>query len=89
MINNVNNNQFPDINAQSRIAQNKGGNTKTGNNADVLSQIGDNPLIKKAMQKPDEQVNAVENARKLLADGKLDTPENILKAARNIVEFGI
>ncbi|MHC4264652.1 MAG: hypothetical protein ACYSUK_01820 [Planctomycetota bacterium] len=56
--------------------------------ADASLQIDYASLISKALS-PDNDSLAVQNAKKLLQDGQLDNPENIQKAAENIITFGI
>ena len=38
---------------------------------------------------PAEDADAVARARQLIAEGQLDSPENIRKAAQNMLEFGV
>ncbi len=54
---------------------------------DLRSQYAD--LIQKALQEPKNAVFEVEQAKKAIQDGTLDTPENILQAALNLVKHGI
>ena len=55
--------------------------------AEVLS--GNLPNIRKAQASEEVNAQAVQEARKMLADGTLDTPEIIIQAAENLVSLGI
>jgi hypothetical protein len=46
-------------------------------------------LIARASEAPDVNLEAVEEARRLIAEGKLDTPEAARRAAENLLDFGI
>ncbi len=46
-------------------------------------------LQRQAAQTPDIDTDAVEQARQLLKSGQLDTPDAILRAARNMLNRGI
>ena len=59
------------------------------NKADASLQISSALLVEKAAQEPIEDVDKVERARLLLLSGELDRPENIHRAAENILKFGI
>ena len=58
-------------------------------NADVTVRIDYAALIDKAMKIPQTDSQDIEKAKKLLISGELENPENFLKAAENIVTFGI
>lgn len=60
-----------------------------GNDADVMVRIDSASFIDKAMKIPQTDAQAVEKAKKLLLSGELENPANFLKAAENIVNFGI
>ena len=59
------------------------------NEEDVSLQVDYAPLIDKAMQTPQPDDTAVQQAKQLLLSGRLDTPENIRAAAENIIMFGV
>ncbi len=61
----------------------------SGNDADVSVQVDYASFIDTAMQTPKTDLQAIENARKLLLSGQLESPENIKQAAENIMTFGI
>ena len=61
----------------------------TGNDADVSVQVDYASFIDRAMQAPQTDTQAVQRAGELLLSGQLESPENIRKAAENIIEFGI
>jgi len=89
MINKINNNQISDLLKEAFVKQPNGSRPAEDENADVLLQVSYGGLVEKAQHAPAEDVSAVERARHLLATGQLDTPENIRKAAENILKFGI
>lgn len=68
-------------------AQNKVQNDITSESASA--SVSCDNLITQAQQMDTEDTQAVQNARKLLLSGQLDTPENIKKAAENILKFGV
>ena len=59
------------------------------NDADVSVQVNYASLIDKAVQEPKGDAQRVQRARELLMSGQLESPENILEAAENIVKYGI
>ena len=59
------------------------------NDADVSVQVKYAFLIEKAMQQPQTDTQLIQRARDLLLSGQLESPENIRRAAENIVKFGI
>jgi hypothetical protein len=59
------------------------------NDVDVSVQVNYASLIDKAVQEPKGGAQRVEQARKLLLSGQLESPENIREAAENIVKYGI
>ncbi|UCF15707.1 MAG: hypothetical protein JSW59_20115 [Phycisphaerales bacterium] len=46
-------------------------------------------LIEKAVQEPEKAAQRVQKARELFLSGKLESPENINEAAKNILKYGI
>lgn len=56
---------------------------------DVSVQVNYASLIDQAMQIPQTDVNKVEQARKLLLSGRLESPDNFRQAAEYMVTFGI
>ncbi len=61
----------------------------TGNEADVSVQVDYASFIDCAMKIPQTDSQAIEQAKELLLSGQLESPENIKKAAGNIITFGI
>ena len=89
MIERINNNQVRDILKESSSRQSEPSMSSANNQIDALLQVNYQSLIEKAKQLPQEDTDAVERARELLLAGQLESPENIQKAAENIVKFGI
>jgi len=89
MINKINNNQIPDLLRDTSARQPKCTQTPAENTADASLQVSYQPLIEKAQQESLQDTEAVERARQLLLSGELDSPENIRKAAENIITFGV
>ena len=89
MINKINNNQVPELLKEAFAKQSNCLRPSADDNADVLLQVSYGPLVEKAQNAPLEDAKAVERARQLLLSGQLDSPENIRKAAENILKFGI
>ena len=59
------------------------------NNTDTQIDVRYDQMIEKAAQPQQPDLSKIENAKKLLATNQLDNPENIRKAAENIINFGI
>ena len=102
MINKLDNNQIPEgtLNTNRGVlgaAQNVNNGTSSpinvqnsaDNTEDASLQISFNNLIEQAAKAPDQDDSAVARAKALIASGQLDTPENIEKAAHNILKYGI
>ena len=87
MVQEINKNQITGIFNETRKPLKLGveGNTK----ADALLQTSYESVAEAVKQEPIEDTNRVERARQLLLSGELDSPENILKAAKNILEYGV
>jgi hypothetical protein len=75
----VNQNTSPQVNTQNR----------PDSAQDASLQVSFGSLIEQAKQPPIEDGSAVARAKALIASGQLDTPENIQKAAQNIVKYGV
>lgn len=56
---------------------------------DASLQITNESLIQQSQQLPSQDSSAVEDAKKLILSGQLDTPENIRAAAEAIIKFGV
>ncbi len=63
--------------------------TRVTSGADASLQVDFGTLIDKAAEAQSSDAKAVERAKALLASGQLDSKENILEAADNILKFGI
>ena len=61
----------------------------TGNDADVSVQVDYASFIDRAMQTPQMDSKTVRQAKELLLSGQLESPKNIRKAAKYIIEFSI
>lgn len=59
------------------------------NTQDASLQVSFDSLIEQAKQIPTDDGSAVARAKALIASGQLDTPENIQKAAQNILKYGV
>ena len=88
MIDKINNNPVQQFVKNEQLeTQNK---IKNGvSNDSVKTSVSCEKLLAQAQQLDTQDNQAVENARILLLSGQLDTPENIKKAAENILKFGI
>jgi hypothetical protein len=102
MINKLNNNQISEgaLNTNKGVlgaTQNVNSNSSaqvtsqngTDNTQDASLQISFDSIMEQAKQIPVENESAVASAKALIASGQLDTPENILKAAQNMLKHGI
>lgn len=56
---------------------------------DASLRVSFDNLIEQARQTPTEGESVVAHAKAMITSGLLDTPENTLKAAQNIVKFGV
>ena len=60
-----------------------------GNDAEVSVQVDYASFIENAIKVPQTDSKVIEQAKKLLLSGELESSENIQKAAENILNFGI
>lgn len=60
-----------------------------GNDEGVTVQVDYASFIESAIKIPQNDSRLVEKAKELLLSGRLESPENIKKAAKNIVTYGI
>ncbi|MCE5340921.1 MAG: hypothetical protein LLF92_07315 [Planctomycetaceae bacterium] len=88
MIEKIDNSQVPDV-MKDILKQSGPSAPKANNLEDASLQITHQEIIEQAGQLPSQDTNAVEEARKLIMSGQLDTPENIRAAAQNIAKFGV
>ena len=102
MINKLNNNQISEgalntrkgvLGATQTVNQSSSPQISTqngpDNTQDASLQVSFDNLIEQAKQAPTEDGSAVARAKALIASGQLDTPENIQKAAQNILKYGV
>ncbi len=89
MIEKINNNQVPEILKESSSRQPELSSEPADNQVDASLQVTYDSLIEKAKELPPQDADAVEQARRLLLSGELESPENIRAAAENIAKFGI
>jgi hypothetical protein len=89
MIEEVNINPIRDFLETSSSRQPDSAGPHPNDDEDVSVQVDYAYLIDEAMQSPQTDTQAVQRARELLLSGELESPENILEAAENIVTFGI
>ena len=88
MIGKIDTNQLP-LEPGSSSGQLNAPNALPNSHADVSVQVQYAHLVEKAMQLTQTDTERVEQVRELLLSGQLERPENIQKAAENIVKFGI
>lgn len=88
MIEKIDNNQIPEV-LKEVSKQPQSSNRSQNSPEDASLQISNEYLIEQAKNLPSENTNAVEQARRLILSGQLDTPENIKAAAQAIAKFGI
>ena len=55
---------------------------------DASLRISYASLIDQAMQSPEADVDTIRQAQETLLSGELENPDNVRKAAENIIEFG-
>ena len=60
-----------------------------GNDAAVTIQVDYASFIENALKIPQTDSQVVEQAKELLLSGQLDSPENIISAAENMINLGI
>jgi hypothetical protein len=89
MIEEINNNQVPDILKESSAMQPNSSNTPANDQIDASLQVSYDSLIEQAAQIPPEDISVVQRAHQLLSSGQLESPENIRAAAEIIVTFDI
>jgi hypothetical protein len=88
MLDKINNNRISDILKEAFPKQAAPVTVDTNDQADASLQISYGSLIDEAKQSQQQEIITVEQARKLIASGELDTPENIRAAAEAITKLG-
>ncbi len=89
MIDKVSNNQIPEIYKDTASRQTPCTRTSGNNHADASLQVSYEALLEQAKEQSVNDANVVERARHMLMSGELDNPENIRKAAENLLKFGV
>ena len=89
MIDKIGPNNQPLIESGSSTGQPNPPGVLRGNDVDVSIQVNYASLIDKAMQPPKTDDQLIQQARKLLLSGRLESKEIIKTAAENILEYGI
>jgi hypothetical protein len=88
MIGKIDHNQIQDISDKTATRISNPAKSEQQEKADASLQVDYASLITKALS-PDNDSLVVQQAKKLIETGELDNPENIQKAAENIITFGI
>lgn len=88
MIDKINNNRVSDILRDTSARQPSSASSSAESKAAAL-QVSCESLLQTTQQESLDDPKALERARQLLLSGQLDSPENIRKAAENIVDFGV
>ena len=89
MIENIKNNQFPDVLKESSSTQSGPVTIPSNSDLDASLQVSYDSLIEQAKQQPQDDATAVQRARALIESGQLDSEQNFRAAAEAIVKFGI
>jgi len=89
MIEEVNTNPIRDFLEASSSRQPDSAGPHPNDDEDVSVQVDYASLIDQAMQSPQTDNQTIQRARELLLSGELESLDNILEAAENIVTFGI
>ena len=89
MVEKITNNQVSDILNELAVKRTGGMRSGDDSRADASLDISYASLLEQAGQETVDDAKIVERARQLLLSGQLDRPENIRKAAQNILERGI
>lgn len=89
MIDKIGTNNQPFIESGSSAGQPKDPRALRGSDVDISVQVNYASLVEKAIQPPKTDEQRVREARELLLSGELQSEENIKKAAKNIIKYGI
>lgn len=91
MINNIDTSQMQHIPGKPPFQQPDPAKTPSVDNAEVSIQLGFDSLVQQTMEISEAKADAdaVQEARRLLQSGRLDTPQNVRAAAEDILKFGI
>lgn len=89
MIEKVNNDQMPGFIEKSGLQGPDKKQLPAGNQMNVSFEVDWTALINKAIETKPEESQAVEDARKLLLSGQLDSIDSARRASKNIIDCGI
>lgn len=89
MINNIDRNQVRHLVGQPSLPNTDPATARPADQADAALQVRFGDLINQAKQSAQTDTDAVHEARQLLNSGQLTSPENIVSAARNMLNYGI
>lgn len=89
MVEKITNNQVSDVLNELAVKRTNGMQSGDDSQADASLHVSYESLLEQAGQERIEDAKIVERARQMLLSGELDQPENIRKAAENILECGI
>ena len=89
MIDRIGTDQIRDMAEQPAAKQAEAAKTASDNQAAASLQADYAALVEKALQIPETNASAVEEAKQLLLSGGLDTLDSAKEAARKILELGI
>jgi len=89
MIEQVNTHKIQDFLEKSSSGRSNSAGALPGDDADVSVQVDYASLIDRAMQTPQTDIKAVQQAKELLLSGQLESKENIQKTAKDIVNLGL
>ncbi|MHC4666483.1 MAG: hypothetical protein ACYS9T_11115 [Planctomycetota bacterium] len=85
----IDTNQIPDFLDKSSYKQLNSAKALSSNDADASLLINYASLIDKATEISQVDAEAVQRAQELLQSDEIDSPDNIRKAAEDIIGFGI
>jgi len=88
MIDKVNSKQFQELVPKS-ASQDNSVETQNNTRLDVSLQVNYASLIKKAMESPESDENAVQQAQELLSSGELESEQTIRTVAETIIKLGV
>lgn len=89
MIENINTNQPQNLLENSSSSQPGSAGAAQNNQPDVSLKVEYASLIDKAAQIQQTDTSALQQAKELLASGRLESPQNFQEAAENIIKFDI
>ena len=89
MIEKIDYNQIQNLLENASSRQSKPAGTTSNNDADAALEINYASLINAAINAPQTDTTAVQQAQELLSSGELESEENTREAAENIIDLGI